>query len=1376
MSNLSQDIADLSPKQLAILESRLRKKRRSVSQVQISRRNNDLAPAPLSFAQQRLWFLDQLHPGSSAYNLHGAIPFGRRSLFSAIETSLGEIIRRHEVLRTSFPAREGQPVQTVAPNSAFKLRVIDLRHVAEGKRREEAKRLAAEEAQRGFDLAHGPLLRTTLLQLGEQSQLLLVTMHHVISDEWAVELFKEELAVLCEAFFAGAPSPFEELPIQYADFAVWQREWLQGEVLDKQLAYWRKKLDGMPTVLELPSDRPRPQGLSFKGSIQQFSIPQVVAAELRELSRREGVTLFMTVLSAFKVLLHRYTGSPDIFVGTALANRNRAEVERLLGFFANTLIFRTDFSGDPSFRELLGMVRETTLEAYAHQDLPFEKLIDELHPDRSLSRAQQIQVGFVLHKTHYAPSQRRRTAPQAQSRQHSGMSKFDLTLSMADGDEGLTGHFEFNTDMFESETISRMINHFQILLESVAAGPDQRVSRLPILTGRERHQLLVEWNKTAEEFSGRESIHELIEEQVKRVPDRVAVAYEGEQITLRELNRKANQLAHYLSAAGVGLEVPVGIYMERCPEMVVGMLGVLKAGGAYMPLDPEHPTTRLAGVLEEAGVKVVLTRDHLRGRLKELSVREVCVDTDWEEIETNTDEDPGFETSRDQLAYVLYTSGSTGRPKGTLVTQGGLVNYLKWCVEAYGIADGGVAPVHTPVTFDLTVTSLFVPLIVGGRLELLREEYGIEALRKAMQEGEKYSFVKLTPAHLGMLNEQMSEECSRSRMLIIGGEALTAEKLEKWRGGGAKTRLINEYGPTETVVGCCVYEVREQDGDSGAVPIGRPIANTEMYVLDKGLEPVAVAVKGEIYIGGEGVARGYVNRAELTAERFIPDGHGRNGERVYRSGDVGRYRADGNIEYLGRTDEQVKIRGYRVEPGEIEAALLEVGGIRQALVMAREDEEGTKRLVGYVVEEEKGAGSVTRLRSELEARLPEYLIPAAFVVMDSLPLTANGKVDRKALPHPEGGRADSQETFAAARDDIEMKLVSIWEEILGIRPVGIRDDFFDLGGDSFTTVRLMTSIRKQFGQRLDLSIIFEAQTIEHLADYLRRELDTTSRSPVVPIQPHGSKLPFFCVHPGSGFVFLYGALARHLGPDQPFYGLEDPYVYGKRDAYATLEERAAHYVEALRAVQPRGPYALGGYSFGGHVAFEMAQILRRQGEEVSLLAVMDTFAPIHSGKLAKHVNDSLLMSIIKKDVKAMVANRTDNGGNSSLNKKLGLGLDTTSQAVSDVEERVLRASVELFKSRIDAVQKYVPQTFDGRIILFRTSEVPTEFSDQLSELHQMRLEDPTHGWGQLSTQPVEIVETSGEHATILSDPHVQLLARELKLYLDGGRAGAAQPT
>jgi len=1057
-------------------------------------RNQNL---PLSWNQQRLWFLAQLEPNSPVYNEPFTIRFPGVIDVDALSKALNEIIKRHESLRDRFITIDGQPVQVIDPPSTFNLAVVDLRQFPQDQREAEALRLATRESKQLFDLTSGPLLRATLIQLTDQDYRLFMTVHHIVIDGVSIySVFLPELAALYEAFSIGKPSPLAELPIQYADFTLWQRQWLAGEILESQLDYWKQQLRGDLPVLQLPYDRPRPAVQTFRGARQCLTLSKDLTASLKTLSQQEGVTLFMTLLAAFKTLLYRYTEQEDIVVGTVSAGRNRPEIEGLIGFFLNTLVLRTDMSGSPSFRQLLGRVREITLGAYAHEDLPFEKLIQTLQPNRNLSHNPLFQVAFVLEPP--MPSLNCGWT-MSQLDIQTDTAKLDLTLELDERPEGIIGRFEYNTDLFESSTISRMIGHFQTLLEGIVADPDKRLWELPLLTVAQQQQLMA-LNNTKVDYPLEACIHQLFEAQVERTPDAIAVVFENEQLTYRELNRRANQLAHHLQKLGVQPEMLVGICVERSLEMVVGLLGILKAGGAYLPLDPSYPQERLAFMLEDAQVSVLLTQQKLLAGLPEYKAHRFCLDTDWELLAQESEEKPISGVTTDNLAYTIYTSGSTGKPKGVLVTHQNLVHSTSARLSYYS----------EPVTsflllssfaFDSSIAGIFWTLCQGGILVLPADKFQQELLQltKFIAQHQISHLLSLPSLYNLILEQAEPQQLTCLRTVIVAGEPCSRELIERHSKLLAHTSLFNEYGPTEGTVWSSVYHC-QPSGLRTQVPIGRPIANMQIYLLDKYLNPVPIGVPGEIHIGGAGLARGYLNRPELNNQKFIPNPFSdESGQRLYKTGDLARYLSDGNIEFLGRLDHQVKIRGFRIEQGEVESTLLQHPTVRETIVIAREDIPGDKRLVAYVVPNPEQTPTIDGLRHFLKQKLPDYMVPSAFVLLDALPLTPNGKVDRRALPAPDQSRPDQSVTFVAPRSPIEQQLADIWAEVLRLKQVGIHDNFFELGGHSLLATQVISRLRQAFGVELPVRTLFEAPTVADLGTRLE-----TVRWAVQELQAHES--------------------------------------------------------------------------------------------------------------------------------------------------------------------------------------------------------------------------------------------------------------------------------
>ena len=1046
---------------------------------------------PLSFAQERLWFLDQFEEGSPLYNIPIAMHLLGALNVAALERSFNEIVQRHEVLRTTFGMIQGQPIQCIMPTLSLPLTMIEMTGLSVAERETQTRQVTAHEARRIFDLTQGPLVRTSILRLSDNEHVLLVSMHHSISDGWSLGIFMRELAFLYQAFCAGKPSLLAALPIQYADYAIWQRAYLQGKVLETHLSYWKEQLRGAPLVLELPIDRPRPARQTFRGARSSFIIPAPLAQALRTLSLREGVTLFMTLLASFATLLSRYTGRDNLLVGTPIANRTQRESEELIGFFLNTLVLHCDLSGDPGFRALLRRVREVTLGAYAHQELPFEQLVAAIQPQRDLSHTPLFQVMFVLEnaplETIELPGLSLRPLEVEQM-----IAKFDLTLALQDTAQELQAVLEYNTDLFEEATIQRMARHYQQLLESIVADQELPISRLQLLTEIEQQELaLSSWNATQADVVEYECLHHLFEFQVEQTPDAIALVSKEAHLSYRELNSRANTLASCLQARGVRPDVLVGLCLEDPLELIIGVLGILKAGGAYLPLDPTHPAERLAFLLSDARVGLLLTREHMQKRLPRTEVPVLLMESIRQADYGQSSSNPIRGVTPQHLAYAIYTSGSTGAPKGVMVTHEGLANYLTWAAQAYQVAQGYGVLMHTSLSFDLTVTSLFTPLLVGQRLVIASTGSGVEDLVAALLQQQDWGVVKVTPAHLGILRQALSagQMAGRIRTLIIGGEALGAEQIAFWQEADLQMRVFNEYGPTETVVGCCVYELPAGGSQkSGAVPIGRPIRNMSLHVLDAHGNLMPPGGIGEVYIGGVGLARGYQNQAGWTAEQFVPDPWSATaGARLYRTGDLARLLPDGNLVYLGRTDQQVKIHGFRVEPGEIEAALVQHEAVHEAVVQAQEEIAGDARLVAYIVPGSQQRPTVGALRSYLQPKLPDYMLPSAFVWLDELPLTPNGKLDWRMLPVPGPARPDLDELYVAPRTLEEEILVGIWSQVLKLERVSIHDNFFALGGDSIRSIQVL-ALAGERGLRYSLQHLFQQQTIAGLAHILTQEM------------------------------------------------------------------------------------------------------------------------------------------------------------------------------------------------------------------------------------------------------------------------------------------------
>ncbi|HEX3252481.1 MAG TPA: amino acid adenylation domain-containing protein, partial [Pyrinomonadaceae bacterium] len=1070
-----KQLNELSPAKRALLFRMMQQEAARSAETIPRRQQHD--SAPLSFAQQRLWFLDQFAPGLSLYNIPAAIRLTGSLNVEALTKSLREIVRRHESLRTSFTLEDQQPRQRIMPPFVPSLTILNLEGRGEEEQRGEVKRVIAGEVETGFDLSAGPMLRAKLLRLRAEEHILVVTMHHIVSDGWSMSVFFREVIVLYEAFAIGRPSPLPELPIQYPDFAAWQRERLTESYLDEQLEFWKQQLGGTLPALDLPADRPRPAVQTFRGETRTLLVPESTVTRLKQLGNSEDATLFMVTLAIFQLLLHRYTSQHDIATGVPVAGRERVELEGLIGFFVNTVVMRTRAIGNQTFRELLRQVREVALGALAHQDVPFEKLVEELQPERDMSRSPLFQAMFMLQNTAATDVTELRSLAVEPLKVESRSSKFDVTLSLSEVEQGLRGSLEYNIDLFLPERMEQFSRHFCRLAEAVAIDPDRNVSTLPMLTASERRVLLEEYNDNAQQYPRDLTLADLFEQQVARTPEAIALIAGDERLTYTELNHEAEQLALHLARLGVGPESLVGVCVERSARLVTALLAVLKSGGVYLPLDPAYPAERLRLMLEDSDAGVLLTERESIGDLPVSGVKVAYVDEVDREVEGKCSR-RGLQP--EHLAYVIYTSGSTGKPKGVAVTHSSLVNFLFSMQQEPGLTSRDVLLAVTSLSFDIAALELYLPLTVGATVHVCNSAEATDGERLLqLLASSKATAMQATPATWRMLiNRGWRPE--HKLKVLCGGEALTRDIAEQLLSNGAP--LWNLYGPTETTIWSTLKLLRSNEE---TITIGRPIANTQVYLLDHHLEPVPAGVIGEVYIAGDGLARGYLHRPDLTAEKFLPDPFvQRPGARMYRVGDVARFRAGGEIEYLGRTDQQVKVRGYRIELGEIETALSERSEVRECAVVVREDGEGEKQLVAFVVPEGPVEPHRTDLREGLRGRLPDYMVPAIFVFVEALPLTTNGKLNRRALLDVQVEQ--QARDFDAAQTPTQEMLANIWSEVLRVERIGINDNFFELGGHSLLATQVISQVRQNFHVELALRNLFETPTVSGLASTIEK--------------------------------------------------------------------------------------------------------------------------------------------------------------------------------------------------------------------------------------------------------------------------------------------------
>jgi amino acid adenylation domain-containing protein len=1309
--------------------------------------------APASYIQQQLWFLDQLEPGSATYNMGFAVKIHGPLDDTAFQRALSTVVACHEALRTTFTEEDGRLVQRIAPAVTPRVPVTDLTKLNDRDRATELELLTQAQIQEPFDLRCGPLWRAHRVILAPNEQVLLLTVHHIIGDDWSVgTLIRDLVASYGNGADQGACLPPAG---QYADFCRRQRQHLQGDHLASLLAYWKRRLTGPLPPLELATSRPRPKVTSSRGAVHEFSLPTMLTRSVRDVSQRLGVTPYMTLLAAFETLLHRLTGQEDLVIGTPVAQRNRVDMERMVGPLINTLVLRLDFPSAGTFRQVVELVRDRVLEAFSHQDLPFDLLVRELHPDRTVGAQPLFQVLF---------NYLRDASPRLESDGTgwnyfpvpNGTAKFDLTLLLQESADSLQASFEYRTDLFDRGVVERLADQLITLLEGCTAAPDRLVAELPLLTPAERQLILETWNATAVPYPRDRCIHSLFEDQVARTPDRIAVSSGAWSLTYEELNERANQLAHCLRNLGVGPDTLVGLYLERTPDLVLGALGILKAGGAYVPLDPGYPQERLALYLEDSQMEFVVTQRALAERLPELSAREVLID-DWKAIGRHSTVNLPCAGSSESLVYVIYTSGSTGRPKGVQIPHRALGNLLHSMSRQPGLDANDVVLSVTTLSFDIHALELWLPLVCGARVEIASREEASDGVRLMQRLNECGATVlQATPATWRLLLAAGWQGNPRLKALC-GGEPMTVDLAEQLvlRVGS----LWNMYGPTETTVWSTVHRVMSVDGP---IPIGRPIDNTQVYVLDGHGQPLPVGAVGELHIGGFGVARGYLNRPELTAEKFIPDPFRTElGARLYRTGDQARFRPDGTLECLGRTDFQVKIRGHRIELGEVEAVLTRHPAVTAAVVVARQGAGGNDTLAAYVASPPTLEATPEDLRHFLSEKLPAYMVPSAFVRLAALPMTPNGKVDRKALPAPHIGAADAGRTMVAPRTDIERDLAQVWKDVLGIFTLSITDDFFELGGHSFLAAVLMAQIRTRLGHTLPLSTLFEAPTVEKLAAILQQRLEADGSGCLVAFQEEGSRPPLYLIAGVGGHVFTFHKFARLLGPDQPAYGLKAIGVDGRCDPPDRIEDIAARYVEEITARRPTGPYIVGGYSIGALVALELALQLRAAGHQVEMVVVFDMFAPGYprllplGRRLISHFRR--LAQLPRGERQTYLLSRLHSVKRRLL-KRLGLGVFNapTIAGLDMLDQATLK---KVWTALQTARARYMPQQrFDGKVVLFKSAEV-LDWTGAV-------FDDPLMGWGRWTKGLVETHTVPAGHLELFADGHIGNLAERLREAID----------
>ncbi len=1325
---MSGDDAGLSDARRRILEARIRGRSDQGRVARPVTRRAQPGPTPLSIEQEQLWYFSQLAPGNPVYNELVTIRRDGPLNVDALRAAFNQLVGRHEIWRSTFEVVDGEPVQVVHPAPTYELPVLDLGSMPRASAEREAVRLAAEDSSRPYALDRDPLLRPLLVRFAENHHRLYLGLHHLIFD--GVTLYRvilPELVAMYDAFSAGRPSPLADRPIQYADFAVWERELADGSAFGGRLGHWQRRLAGAAT-LQLPLDHPRPAQQRFRGGMEPVSISAELAERLRALSRDAGATFFQTVASAFAALLHRYTGQDDVVFATIADQRQRSELELMVGYCLTPLVLRTDASGDPTFLELLARLRGELLDGLANQ-APFERILRGLKVQRSTGLNPIFQAMIVLEPpTIVADPSWSLQQMEVAIGNAVGHAKLDLHIELDEQPDGhVTGRLIYNTDLFDPSTAHRMAGHWNRLLEGIATDPLQRISALPLLT-EDEHIQLAEWNHTAADFPRDACVHDLVSAQARRTPDAVAVVAGDEQLTFSELESRANAVAQRLRVARAARGEIVALYVQRSLNMIVGLLGILKTGAAYLPLDPGDPAGRTALLLEDSGAAVLLTQRSLRATLPDTAARVVVIDGRGLE---GTALPAAQRTSPDDLAYLIYTSGSTGKPKGVQVRHAGVVNLLTSMANEPGIGPSDTVLALTKCSFDMSVPELFLPLVTGARLVIAQPDVvrDVRELSRLISDS-RATFMQATPSTWQMLRD-VGWGGSRTLVALSGAETLPAS-LAGWiaeRTAG----LWNAYGPTETTVWSTLARIEPGAG----VTVGRPIANTMVYILDNRGRPVPVGVAGEIFIAGAGVTGGYLNRPELNQRRFVPDPAAPS-TRMYATGDLGRFLADGRIEHLGRLDHQMKLRGHRVEPGEIEAVLLTEGDLTAAVVVARQQSSGDTRLVAYVVP----AGSAPRsaeLRRRLGATLPEHMVPSAFVVMDSLPLTANGKIDRTALPAPQWNERESAAGYEQPRTELEERVARIWARTLGIESVGIHDDFFTLGGHSLLAVRLLVELERDLNVEVPLASFIESGvTVAGLAAVVENSNSAaTADRLVVPVRRHGTTPILFFVHADESSLLTLRHFTGPFGPDQSVIGLLPQRIGRRFDRTRGIEDLALPMLATVREKQPHGPYFLAGFSLGGLLAYELAGRLRAAGEEVAWLGVIDAYTPA-AGALRVEHQISLSQRVAEQWERGIwtAVRRTNGYLRNHLNRGLVSAGLRSSKMSDEFDWRGARA----------LANRYACSGNDATMDLFVSDERAAAAADD------------SLGWDELHKGLLRVHRVHGDHLSIVTEPDVLALA------------------
>jgi amino acid adenylation domain-containing protein len=1325
---------------------------------------------PATAAQRRLWILDHILPNPEVYNVGFLVRVQGQLDTDALRFALEQVESRHEVMRVHFETEDGLPFQVVGDVRSFDLPIVDLRDKPEGERRGIATAESTACLTARIPLDGDRLWRSKLYRTGTDEFLLWINVHHAITDGWSWGVFFKDLEAYYEAARSNTAPRLRPMPIQYGDFASWQGEWRTTDAFREQVAYWKKALAPPITTLDLPFSKPRPVWQTFKGAVLRFELPKKLVSAIDRLSRQESATRFMVGLAAFQAVLHRYTGQDNLLLGTPVANRNRSEVEPLVGLFVNTVVLRTDLSGDPTFQELLERVRQTRLGAFAHQDVSLEALIEELRPARDTSRQPFFQAAFYYQNVNIVPERFSRFKLSVLP-VHNGTAMFDLRLVLEDGPfGGLWGWIEYNTDLFDEAHVQQLVGHFVTVMDAAATNPTTPISQLPLLTSAERQRIVSEWNETAGDYPAADCLPDAFARRAIESPNAPALIVGNKTTTYRQLHERSNRLAHYLKTRGVKPGDLVGVCLKRSADMVAAVLAVTKVGAAYVPLDPTYPKDRLAFMLEDANAKLVLSQWALLDRLPADPSRVVNLDQIEGELAKLPNSDLERTHTPDAVAYVIYTSGSTGKPKGVVVRHRAAVNTIDWVNQTFGVGPKDRLLFVTSLSFDLSVYDIFGVLGAGGSLRIADEHELKDPSRLAdLLRGDGITMWDSAPAALQQLVPFFANAAPSSnlKLVMLSGDWIPVTLPDQVRSAFPNARVMALGGATETAIWSNWFRVETVDPTWPSIPYGKPIRNARYHVLDAHLQSVPIGVPGELHIGGVCLADGYLNRPELTAERFIPDPF-RAGERLYKTGDLACYLLDGNIEFLGRIDHQVKVRGFRVETGEIEAALAQHQAVRDAVVKPFRDDTGNIALAAYVVR--KSSVNSADLCRHLRQGLPEYMVPGAFVFLAELPMTPNGKVDRAALPVPDAPAAvAASSAYVPPANDAEKAIQALWEEVLGARPVSVTARFEDLGGHSLNAAQLVSRIETRLGHKVPLEALFTAPTVRELAAIIQRKLELGTGC-VVPLNEDGTQPPLFLIAGAGGHVFTFHKFARLLGPDFPAYGMKAIGVDGTEPPLDRVEVIAQRYVDEIIKVRPRGPYILGGYSVGGLMALEVAQRLQQRGLEVAKVIAFDTMAPGYPRRMpvpirfAIHIANFLSHRGERKWT--YLAQRFKNIRHRLL-RTFGLGhWDLPSPLnVGGLSEQTLK---KVWAALERARMYYWPDgPFDGPIVLVR-SELREHWA-------ATRLDDPLKGWARWTTQPVQVVSVPAGHMEIFAEDNLELLVRQMRDVIRTDKKPARRP-